>query len=173
MRPCCGTSTTSYSTRDPNGLQVVPGLHRYLMPVNWKLLAENFGGDQYHFAATHGSVAALSNAGQTARINFSIDEGQHYSVVLDGCAPHGLLQLAIGDNFYQDDLAQAETLGTEAVEWLTERQRRQNERLGDIPCAALQFSCRQYLPELQHDRHGHGLLWPGIHYVAASGAAVD
>ncbi|WP_415796345.1 hypothetical protein, partial [Mycolicibacterium frederiksbergense] len=34
---------------------------------------------------------------------------------------------------YQDDLAQAETLGTEAVDWLTERQRLQDERLATSP----------------------------------------
>ncbi|RDH74281.1 aromatic ring-hydroxylating dioxygenase subunit alpha [Mycolicibacterium moriokaense] len=131
---------------DPNGLQVVPGLHRYLMPVNWKLLAENFGGDQYHFAATHGSVAALSKAGRTARIDFSIDEGQHYSVVLDGGAPHGLLQLAVGKNFYQDDLAQAETLGAEAVHWLTERQRLQDERLAAYSVQPYSFHVANIFP---------------------------
>ena len=38
------------------GLEVLPGQQRYIVPVNWKLPAENFGGDYYHFAATHGSV---------------------------------------------------------------------------------------------------------------------
>ncbi len=63
--------------------------------------------------------------------------------------------------FYQDDLAQAETLGTEAVDWLTERQRLQDERLATSPRAALQLSRSQYLPKLQHDWHGHGFFTVG------------
>lgn len=131
---------------DPQGLQVVPGLHRYLIPANWKLLAENFGGDQYHFGATHGSVTALANGGRLSRINFSIDEGTHYSVVAAGEAPHGLLQLAVGDNFYQDDLAQADTLGPEAVEWLRERYRRQSARLAGNAVQPYSFHAANIFP---------------------------
>src|SRR5262249_52602672 len=40
------------------GLEVLPGQQRYIVPVNWKLPAENFGGDYFHFAATHGSVVS-------------------------------------------------------------------------------------------------------------------
>lgn len=131
---------------DPQGLQVVPGLHRYLIPANWKLLAENFGGDQYHFGATHGSVTALANGKRLSRINFSIDEGTHYSVVAAGEAPHGLLQLAVGDNFYQDDLAQADTLGPEAVEWLRERYRRQSARLARNAVQPYSFHAANIFP---------------------------
>lgn len=147
---------------DPQGLQVVPGLHRYMMPVNWKLLAENFGGDQYHFAATHGSVTALSKAGKTERINFSIDEGQHYSVALDGEAPHGLLQLTVGENFYQDDLAQAEALGEEAVEWLTERYRRQQERLESHEVQPYSFHVANIFPNFSMIGLGTALYGRGL-----------
>jgi len=32
------------------------GPHRWLLDANWKTAAENFGGDGYHIAATHGSA---------------------------------------------------------------------------------------------------------------------
>ena len=39
------------------GLEMLPGWHRYKTPGNWKLLAENFIGDDYHVAAaTHTSA---------------------------------------------------------------------------------------------------------------------
>jgi phenylpropionate dioxygenase-like ring-hydroxylating dioxygenase large terminal subunit len=34
----------------------VSGPHRWLLDANWKTSAENFGGDGYHIAATHGSA---------------------------------------------------------------------------------------------------------------------
>jgi len=33
--------------------------HRWLLDANWKTAAENFGGDGYHIASTHGSARAL------------------------------------------------------------------------------------------------------------------
>ena len=41
----------TFAFDDPDGLEVLPGRHRYVIPANWKLLAENFGGDMYHFGA--------------------------------------------------------------------------------------------------------------------------
>ena len=38
------------------GLEIVPGAQKYMMPTNWKLLAENFAGDDYHFATPHASL---------------------------------------------------------------------------------------------------------------------
>lgn len=131
---------------DSQGLQVLPGLHRYLMPVNWKLLAENFGGDQYHFSATHGSLIAATKAGGTERINFSIDRGTHFSVVANGTAPHGVLQLAIGENFYQDDLAQAKSIGEDAVTWVMERYQRQQKLLCDIDVKPYSFRVANIFP---------------------------
>ena len=56
------------------GIQVVPGKQSYMLPGNWKLLAENFQGDHYHFASTHASVIKLyqmeaqaANGGGTGR----------------------------------------------------------------------------------------------------------
>lgn len=134
---------------DPQGLEVVPGLHRYIMPVNWKLLAENFGGDMYHFDATHASLMATIRAGQGSRIASPQAEetGSHYSVQLtDGGAPHGLLQLAVGENFYNDELKQTQPLGREAVEWLAARHERLRERLADAPTRPYGFHVANIFP---------------------------
>jgi 3-phenylpropionate/cinnamic acid dioxygenase small subunit len=37
----------------------VSGPHRWLVAANWKTAAENFGGDGYHIASTHGSAREL------------------------------------------------------------------------------------------------------------------
>lgn len=37
----------------------VSGPHRWLLEANWKTAAENFGGDGYHIASTHGSAREL------------------------------------------------------------------------------------------------------------------
>jgi phenylpropionate dioxygenase-like ring-hydroxylating dioxygenase large terminal subunit len=37
----------------------VSGPHRWMVDANWKTAAENFGGDGYHIASTHGSAREL------------------------------------------------------------------------------------------------------------------
>jgi 3-phenylpropionate/trans-cinnamate dioxygenase subunit alpha len=37
----------------------VSGPHRWLLDANWKTASENFGGDGYHIATTHGSARAV------------------------------------------------------------------------------------------------------------------
>jgi 3-phenylpropionate/trans-cinnamate dioxygenase subunit alpha len=37
----------------------VSGPHRWVLDANWKTAAENFGGDGYHIASTHGSAREL------------------------------------------------------------------------------------------------------------------
>ena len=37
----------------------VSGPHRWILDANWKTAAENFGGDGYHIASTHGSAREL------------------------------------------------------------------------------------------------------------------
>ncbi|AHC52498.1 hypothetical protein SUSAZ_05365 [Sulfolobus acidocaldarius SUSAZ] len=40
-------------------LEVYGGIHRWLIPVNWKLTIENFAGDAYHASSTHASVVNI------------------------------------------------------------------------------------------------------------------
>lgn len=39
--------------RREGGVEVVGGMHKWVIPCNWKLPAENFGGDAYHTVWTH------------------------------------------------------------------------------------------------------------------------
>ena len=39
--------------RREGGIEVIGGMHKWIIPCNWKLPAENFGGDGYHTAWTH------------------------------------------------------------------------------------------------------------------------
>ena len=39
--------------RRTGGIEVIGGIHKWIIPCNWKLPAENFGGDGYHTAWTH------------------------------------------------------------------------------------------------------------------------
>lgn len=113
---------------DLGGLEVVPGRSRYLIPGNWKLLAENFAGDEYHFYSTHASVgklrAAQPGSSRAAVREFEVATGYSFGV------PHGLCVL-IGDEIYEQERRAAEPLGQEAVEWVEERHRRLRERLGN------------------------------------------
>ena len=39
--------------RREGGVEVIGGMHKWVVPCNWKFPAENFGGDAYHTAWTH------------------------------------------------------------------------------------------------------------------------
>ncbi|HZP25863.1 MAG TPA: aromatic ring-hydroxylating dioxygenase subunit alpha [Dehalococcoidia bacterium] len=42
--------------RREGGTEALPGVHKWIMPCNWKLAAENFMGDSAHFFVTHASA---------------------------------------------------------------------------------------------------------------------
>jgi len=42
--------------RQEGGIEVVGGLHKWIIPCNWKLPAENFAGDGYHVTWSHVSA---------------------------------------------------------------------------------------------------------------------
>jgi phenylpropionate dioxygenase-like ring-hydroxylating dioxygenase large terminal subunit len=46
----------SFFDRQEGGIEVVGGLHKWVMPCNWKLPAENFAGDGYHVTWSHVSA---------------------------------------------------------------------------------------------------------------------
>jgi phenylpropionate dioxygenase-like ring-hydroxylating dioxygenase large terminal subunit len=123
---------------DMGGLEIVPGAQKYMMPIGWKLLAENFAGDDYHFISTHASLIQLLSETQDRRISHVPSPGEkmrkggyEFSVAANHGtgAPHGFLELKVGDTLYNHDLEAAQDLGREAVEWVEERRRRQLERL--------------------------------------------
>ena len=42
--------------RREGGSEVIGGMHKWVVPANWKLAAENFGGDAYHLGWNHRSA---------------------------------------------------------------------------------------------------------------------
>ena len=49
--------------RREGGVEVIGGMHKWVMPCNWKLPAENFGGDGYHTAWSHLSAVTTGFGG--------------------------------------------------------------------------------------------------------------
>ena len=43
----------NFFDRREGGVEVVGGMHKWIMPCNWKFPAENFGGDTYHVGWSH------------------------------------------------------------------------------------------------------------------------
>ena len=43
----------TFFDRREGGIEVIGGLHKWVIPCNWKFPAENFGGDRYHVQWSH------------------------------------------------------------------------------------------------------------------------
>lgn len=139
---------------DLGGLQVVPGQQRYIVPVNWKLPAENFAGDYYHFAATHGSVmGALARSGdkRVAATGATAPRSgkSHYFCVAANHQrgpAHGFYEVSSGSAPHAQDLAIAKRLGPEAIEWMNERERRLDEQLKAYQARPYSFHAANIFP---------------------------
>jgi phenylpropionate dioxygenase-like ring-hydroxylating dioxygenase large terminal subunit len=118
------------------GIEVVGGVQRYVMPSNWKLLCDNFAGDDYHVPTTHASYfKVLMEDSRSHRIPFDMDRTITVSLGHTNGVPHGIGAMGIGDGEEQRqlDLNLAERYGTEIVDWVTERWARTTERMKDDP----------------------------------------
>jgi nitrite reductase/ring-hydroxylating ferredoxin subunit len=49
----------TFFDRREGGIEVIGGVHRWVVPCNWKFPAENFGGDAYHVPWSH--LSAISS----------------------------------------------------------------------------------------------------------------
>lgn len=98
------------AARQLGQLEVLPGQQRYKVAGNWKVAAENFAGDNYHTMHTHASAFI------TGALPPIIDAGPHYTVGFP--YGHGSQLLPSPGTKYSSERAYAETLGSEAVEYL-------------------------------------------------------
>jgi phenylpropionate dioxygenase-like ring-hydroxylating dioxygenase large terminal subunit len=136
------------------GLELIPGQQRYIMPVNWKLPAENFGGDYYHFAATHGSVVdALSKTSDkriaaTGATAARADNPEYYCLAANygNGAAHGFYEISVGQAARNQELALAKNLGSEAVDWFNERERILDEKLKGMQNRPYSFHVANIFP---------------------------
>ena len=53
----------AFFDRREGGVEALGGVHKWVVPCNWKLPAENFGGDAYHVAWSHLSAIRSGFAG--------------------------------------------------------------------------------------------------------------
>ena len=58
----------AFFDRREGGIEVFAGVHKWVIPCNWKFPAENFGGDAYHVAWSHRSaISAGFSTGATLK----------------------------------------------------------------------------------------------------------
>jgi dibenzofuran dioxygenase alpha subunit len=138
--------------QDTGGLEAIPGCQKYMIVGNWKPFADNFAGDHYHFLTSHASVG-LNREQPGPQPTHG-----YFELALDsgGGPPHGLGGVYTNDAQHERDLAQAERMGPEVLEWARERQRRMEKRLEGTPAKPTGFS--------------HGNIFPNLNLVGASGA---
>jgi hypothetical protein len=135
------------------------------MPTNWKLLADNFHGDNYHVPTTHASffkVTAQDASSYRGQATFG-DRFQAAAGYGTGVS-HGLGALELGDrpHLYERDLKVAEDLGPEAVAWVHERYRRIEERLRTDRAKARGFSNCNIFPNLSFISFPSAFRAPGL-----------
>lgn len=156
---------------DIGGLEVVPGAQKYMMPVNWKLLAENFAGDHYHFYSAHASVLRLLSQSRDQRIkNIPTQEEKRQNASADFCiaanfgkgAAHGFVDLRVGSAFFEQDCRQAASLGKEAADWVTERHRRLEESLRRYKTKPYGFQAANIFPNFALIGVGTALYGKGL-----------
>jgi biphenyl 2,3-dioxygenase alpha subunit/dibenzofuran dioxygenase alpha subunit len=138
---------------DWGGLEVLPGCQRYMMAGNWKIDCDNFAGDHYHTFFAHGSAIKLG------LIGLNINEGPQgtHGYFEIGLHPgHGLGGIYTDTAQYEADLAAAQNLGPEVVDWLTERFAKSQSKLATTAAKPYGFA--------------HGNCFPNLCFVAASSA---
>jgi phenylpropionate dioxygenase-like ring-hydroxylating dioxygenase large terminal subunit len=60
----------TFFDRREGGIEVIGGMHKWVMPCNWKFPAENFGGDAYHVQWSHlSAVKTAFSTGVTTKSN--------------------------------------------------------------------------------------------------------
>ncbi|WP_141335658.1 SRPBCC family protein [Paenibacillus sp. tmac-D7] len=152
------------------GIEVLPGRGKYMMPTNWKMMADNFMHDEYHVPITHVSFfRALMHMSQNGGDNWmcgnQFDRGFNVLATSPAGVPHAAGLVEFWNDPRPDSSAQvqplndraiAERLGPEAVEWLQERERRMKE----------------FMEEEQHKVHGSAnwTIFPNLSLILMPGA---
>jgi 3-phenylpropionate/trans-cinnamate dioxygenase alpha subunit len=120
----------TFFDRREGGIEVIGGVHKWIMPCNWKFPAENFAGDGYHVHWSHISAVRTGSGG-----DFRIVPDPHGRMVMPGS---GHSVIAVGPETTADPPA-PEILAYEA-EILPEMERRLGPRLGLVkPIAGTVF----------------------------------
>jgi phenylpropionate dioxygenase-like ring-hydroxylating dioxygenase large terminal subunit len=78
----------AFFDRQEGGIEVVGGLHKWVIPCNWKLPAENFAGDGYHVTWSHVSAIRAGFGGDfrvgTDPTGTTLSPGNGHGVMIVG-----------------------------------------------------------------------------------------
>lgn len=78
----------AFVDRREGGIEVIGGVSKWVVPCNWKMPAENFGGDGYHVAWTHISAINSGFAGnyrfQPSNSGSAVSPGNGHCVITMG-----------------------------------------------------------------------------------------
>ncbi len=78
----------TFFDRCEGGIEVLGGVHKWVMPCNWKFPAENFGGDSYHTSWSHLSAIKSGFGGdfrvQTHASGLMVSPGNGHCIVAVG-----------------------------------------------------------------------------------------
>jgi dibenzofuran dioxygenase alpha subunit len=97
--------------------EVVAGVQRCVIECNWKLHAENFGGDSYHVLLTHAFATrpGLNPFFSLGSLPLYMEFPAHVVTFEQG---HSMIDVLYHGEYYQADLEAARRLGPEAVEYV-------------------------------------------------------
>lgn len=66
--------------RMEGGTELVGGIHKWTVNVNWKIPAENFAGDHYHVLSTHGAGVEMGYRSKLTNTGYCIQTGNGHSI---------------------------------------------------------------------------------------------
>ena len=132
--------------RRDGGTELVAGIHRWVMDFNWKFGSDNFGGDNYHVPASHGSMAAAginpqrpAFANQADKSRFSVYAGNGHCVTSGGYSGAKLNPLVAN---------QKPQAGQEGAYYLVEHEKELEERLGSVRAKQMALGIGTVFPNL-------------------------
>ena len=136
---------------DMGGIEAIPGMLKYAMVGNWKGFADNNVGDHYHGYTTHGYAFRKRDSDL---VDAPQGKSGYFEIALS--PGHGLGGIYTDTSQYESDLKRAQELGSEVVDWVTERFRRMQERMKDDLSKTYGYS--------------HGNCFPNLALTGASSA---
>lgn len=93
-----------YTRLTEQGMEVRGAPHRFIVPCNWKLGAENFFGDAYHTMTSHRSVIETGLVAVGGNVNFR-KEGVHFNA--GGIGGGGLASMGEMASSYAPEVVEA------------------------------------------------------------------
>ncbi len=86
----------------PGGMETVGGVHRWIMPCNWKLAADNFIGDSYHIPVSHISAQKVRGPVSLNREGFTTSSRYgHGTIVYTDPLARSISQVTVDADFIQ------------------------------------------------------------------------